>query len=320
MKRPSVSQMRGGSPLSSRRARAKSERGLLSPGAPFRRRPSVSIVIPAYNEEGQLTLCLNAIAKQTVRPLEVLVVDNNSTDATVAIAQRYPFVTVLREQKQGPAYARDRGFNAVRGDIIGRLDADSVIAPDWVENVHKIFEDQDIRAVSGQMTYRDVSIPELFNAIDRRVRWYLTLRMGSQGEQFLLGSNMAIRRRTWQRVKNKVCHKRHLHEDIDLAAHLAGANSGVVFRPELVVSQNWRQAAAGPRQFLHHVWSNVRVLTEHDVKSRRYARHVAVFVSLLYVPIHLLYQGYNPKTQRFSLRYFMNNTAPVRVSPVSESL
>ena len=283
-------------------------------------KPSVSIVIPAYNEEGQLALCLDAIARQTVKPLEVIVVDNNSTDGTVAVASRYPFVNLLREPKQGPVYARDRGFNAARGEVIGRLDADSIIAPDWVETVTRIFADRLINAASGQMIYRNVAMPWLFDAIDRRVRRYLSVKMGSYGEQFLLGSNMAIRRSAWRKVRDEVCHERRLHEDIDLACHLAGPDSGVVFRPEMIVSQDWRQAAAGPRPFLRHVWSNFWVPAYHDIKSRRYAWRVALIVSLLYVPIHLLYKGYDPSAKRFSLMYLLANNSAVRPSPVSESL
>src|SRR5688572_27451257 len=89
--------------------------------------PSVSIVIPAYNEEGQLALCLEAIARQTVKPVEVIVVDNNSTDGTVEVAGRYPFVTVLHEWRQGVVHARDCGFDAAKGDIIGRIDAETVM-------------------------------------------------------------------------------------------------------------------------------------------------------------------------------------------------
>lgn len=280
--------------------------------------PSVSIVIPAYNEEGQLALCLEAIARQTVKPLEVIVVDNNSTDGTVAVASRYPFVTVLHERRQGAAYARDCGFNAAQGEIIGRLDCDSIISPDWAERVQRIFADETIDAVSGQIGYHNVSLARVVNVIDEYIRGYMTRRMGALGEQFLYGSNMAIRRTSWREVRRLVCHKQHLHEDIDLAAHLAQAGSRVVFDVDLRASVDWRQAAAGPKQFWEHVWSNDRVFAEHALKSRKYARRVVWFVSCMYVPIHVLYKGYNPKTRRFSLSYLLLNTSQTRPSPVSE--
>jgi glycosyltransferase involved in cell wall biosynthesis len=279
----------------------------------------VSLVIPAYNEENQLALCLDAIAQQTVKPFEVIVVDNNSTDQTAAIARRYSFVTLLHESQQGVVYARDTGYNTARGDIIGRLDGDSVIAPDWVATVQQIFADSAVRAVSGRISYRYIGLPRVVAAIDHQVRLYMTRRMSPLGEQFLYGSNMAMRRDVWLQVRGAVCHKPYLHEDIDLAAHLAGPKAHVVFSSDLKASVNWRQAAAGPKQFFYHVWSSDPVFDEHKLQSRRYEQRVAFFVSLLYVPIHLLYRGYNPHTKRFSLAYCFMKAAPVRTSPVSES-
>src|SRR6185437_1716246 len=58
---------------------------------------TLSLVIPAYNEERYIKHCLDAIASQTVTPMEVFVVDNNSTDSTAAIAKNYEFVQVLSE-------------------------------------------------------------------------------------------------------------------------------------------------------------------------------------------------------------------------------
>jgi glycosyltransferase involved in cell wall biosynthesis len=280
----------------------------------------VSLVIPAYNEESYLVLCLDAIAAQTVRPFEVIVVDNNSTDNTAAVARRYRFVTIVRETKQGLVFARDRGFNAARGDIIGRLDCDSLISPDWVERVQQIFADTTIDAVSGQVGYVNVGLANVINALDGYIRRYMTRHMGALGEQFLYGSNMAIRRQSWQAVRSQVCHKQHLHEDIDLAAHLSQAGAKVVFDARLLALVDWRQAAAGPRQFWAHVWSNDWVFAEHELKSRRYARRVVWLVSCMYLPIHVLYRGYNPRTQRFSISYLLANTLAPRISPVSDSV
>src|SRR3990167_3424187 len=97
------------------------------------KRLTLSIVIPAYNEEDHLKACLDSISKQTIKPLQVIVVDNNSTDKTAEIAKSYNFVTLIKEEKQGIAYARNRGFDAVTADIIGRIDADTMLFPKWVE-------------------------------------------------------------------------------------------------------------------------------------------------------------------------------------------
>src|SRR5690606_20314900 len=139
---------------------------------------------------------------------------------------------------------------------------------------------------SGQPQYRHLGLAKTVEAIDLRVRLYMTRKMGALGEQFLYGSNMGIRRSAWLEVRGQVCHKRYIHEDIDLAAHLVGKNSGVIFSPALKASVDWRQAAASPKVFWHHVWSSDLVFREHVLKSRKYERRVALLVSLLYPAIY----------------------------------
>lgn len=278
----------------------------------------VSLVIPVYNEESYLALCLDAIAVQTVKPFEVIVVDNNSTDGTVAIAQRYAFVTVLHESRQGVAYARDRGFNAARGDIIGRTDADTVLASDWIAQLQRIFSDPEVDAASGAVTYRDIGLKRVFDIIDTRYRHYLARRMERIGELFLYGVTMGIRRTTWQLVRGELCHERRYAEDLDLAAHLSHLNSRVIFAPFMQATISPRQAASGPREFVKYIWSCPHTYIEHGMVSQQYMYPMALFVILCYLPIRLLYRGYNPATQRFSLAYVFRSDVRMRVSPVSE--
>jgi glycosyltransferase involved in cell wall biosynthesis len=156
----------------------------------------VSIVIPVYNEAAQLGACLAAIAAQTIKPYQVIVVDNNSDDATAAIAASYDFVTLLREPKQGVVHARARGFDAARGEIIARIDGDSLLPTDWVACVQTVFNERAIDAVSGMALYYNVAAAPLFNAIDlffrRRLSWQLKDRV------YLWGANMALRREAWK--------------------------------------------------------------------------------------------------------------------------
>src|SRR5438309_1400799 len=99
----------------------------------------VSIVIPVYNEGPALGACLDAIARQTSRPFEVIVVDNNSSDDTVPIARHYGFVRLIHEKRQGVVHARTAGFNAARGDIIARIDGDTILPENWVASCKEVF-------------------------------------------------------------------------------------------------------------------------------------------------------------------------------------
>lgn len=278
----------------------------------------VSLVIPVYNEESHLAFCLDAIAKQTVKPFEVIVVDNNSTDQTAVIARSYPFVRLLAETRQGVAYARDRGFNAARGEVIGRTDADTELAPNWIATIQRTFSNQHIQAASGVVDYRNIGLKSVFSTIDTYFRHFLAGRTSARGEVFLYGVNMAIRRTAWKKVRSEVCHERHFAEDLDLAAHLAEKQAGVIFEPNMIATIVPRQAASDPHEFLKYVWSGPRTYAEHNLVSQRYMYPMAVFVTCVYVPIRLLYLGYDPELGRFSLPYLIHSETRARVSPVSE--
>src|SRR5207253_642825 len=110
---------------------------------------TLTIVIPVYNEQNHLSACLSAIAAQTVMPDEVIVVDNNSTDSSRDIAKQFPFVRLIKEKKQGVLYAKNRGFAAAGSEIIGRIDADSILPPRWVESVKNFMVDDTYAALTG---------------------------------------------------------------------------------------------------------------------------------------------------------------------------
>lgn len=280
----------------------------------------VSLVIPAYNEESHLRACLDAVAAQTVRPFEVIVVDNNSTDATAAIARSYPFVRVVGEQRRGVVHARNAGFNAARGEIIGRIDVDSLLAPDWVARVQAIFADASVDAVSGALGFHDAPFKRLFGRIDLLFRRFLARNLGRAGELFLYGGNMAVRRGLWQSIRGQLCTHRHLHEDIDLAAHLAGTPYQVVFREDLRVQVSVRRIDTDIRTFYTYVLSNPRTYAVHGLASRHYMYPVVWTVLLFYLPLRILYRAYNPSTHRFSLTHLLQPTYHQRISPVSEAI
>lgn len=96
-----------------------------------------SIVIPAYNAEQYLPRCLESALSQTERDIEVICVDNASTDASPRIiaeaAEKDPRVHVLEEPRAGVSFARNTGIAAARGEYLFFLDADDFIEPDTVE-------------------------------------------------------------------------------------------------------------------------------------------------------------------------------------------
>ena len=95
--------------------------------------PSVSVIIPAYNAADTLAETLASVVAQTWPNVEVLVVDDGSTDATAdiveMIAEQHHQVRLIRQTNAGVAAARNAGLREARGDLVAPLDADDLWHP-----------------------------------------------------------------------------------------------------------------------------------------------------------------------------------------------
>ena len=110
----------------------------------------VSVVIPARNSAGKLKKVLRSLRRQTVRPFEIIVVDDESSDQTAAEAARYADKVLTARAQGGPARARNIGIKSASGDIIAFTDSDCVVAADWIEKILGNFSRNDATALMGK--------------------------------------------------------------------------------------------------------------------------------------------------------------------------
>ncbi|MFI1184488.1 glycosyltransferase [Streptomyces sp. NPDC020799] len=111
---------------------------------------SVTIVIPAYNEETGIAAAIRSALTST-HSVEVVVIDDGSTDKTAAIAAGFKGVRVIRQGNQGKARALNTALATVRTDLVVMMDADAVLEPTAVASLVHRFTDPTIGAVSGHI-------------------------------------------------------------------------------------------------------------------------------------------------------------------------
>jgi len=207
----------------------------------------VSVVIPAYNEEKFIGRCLGSVIGQSVKADEVIVVDNNSTDKTAEIAKRF-HVKIVKEKIQGMIHARNLGFDKAKYNIIARCDADVIVPHDWIERIKKNFEKGGIDALSGPISYYDSKI---VSKSTKASEIYLgSLRIFSNGKNYLVGPNMSLTREVWEKIKDKVSLRdSDVHEDIDLSLKIHKAGGTIGYDKTLVVKSSARRIVKHPESF-----------------------------------------------------------------------
>lgn len=99
----------------------------------------ISIIIPVYNVGDYIKECLESILKQTYSDLQVIIVDDGSTDSTMNIVKKYEDkfnnYTILNQQNQGVSVARNTAFNHIKGEYTIYIDPDDFLEPDMLENM-----------------------------------------------------------------------------------------------------------------------------------------------------------------------------------------
>jgi GT2 family glycosyltransferase len=258
-------------------------------------RPAVSVIVCTYNRCEKLRRSLEAIAAAALAseiPVEMIVVDNNSSDATEAVVEAFaraspiPVRRVL-ESSQGLSYARNRGIREAQGDIIAFTDDDCIADPGWIAAIAKEFAAApEVMIVGGRV---DLHAPEdrpvTIRPIDERVRY-------SSADQIyghIIGCNMTFRRRLVDRIGgfDPALGDRYgvTADDIDFAYRALRSGAGIVFAPDARVRHDHgrrtdaeiarlqRTYLRGRGAFyLKHAWRDRRIL-KHLYWELRRAEH-----------------------------------------------
>ena len=170
--------------------------------------------------------------------LEIIVVDNASTDATKEIIQRYQAITYVFEAEKGITRARQRGLLSARGDVLAFVDADTRPSPGWIDKIAGEFEkDEKLACISGPYSFYDLQ------GIAKYVTngWFraamLTYRMTGY---LIVGGNFAIRRDVLQKMGGFDERIQFYGEDVDIAKR-AVKYGKVLFSAGLVMPTSARR-------------------------------------------------------------------------------
>ncbi|MCI0435408.1 MAG: glycosyltransferase [Gemmatimonadetes bacterium] len=202
-----------------------------------RHSPRISVIVPAYQGARVLPLSLPALLRNDLPrdQWELVVVDDASTDETAQIAARYADTVVrLPVKPSGPAYARNRGAEAARGEILVFVDADVCVHPDTLGRMLALLdEDDDLSAVFGSYDSTP-SHPGVVSEFRNLLHHFVHHRDAGEAETFWAGCG-AIRADVFRRIGmfDEWHYSRPQIEDIELGRRLRLNGHRILLRPEI---------------------------------------------------------------------------------------
>lgn len=197
----------------------------------------ISVVIPAYNAKDKIRATLDSILAQTLKPKEVVIVDDGSSDGTFEFLQNLPYELSLHQQKNaGPSAARNNGVSIATSQWIAFCDADDLWLPNKLEQqmaAHQLAPEADISFTN--LSYRTKG-EDGSTASDKADKAGLTAMLGLLGNEVLFPSTMMVRKSAFDQV-NGFDSRYKWAEDIDFILRLLKHSNGFFLGEVLAVHQ-----------------------------------------------------------------------------------
>ncbi len=215
---------------------------------------SVSIVVPVRNAARTLPLCLPAMARLNPAPLEIVLVDNGSTDDSLSALHAFQrdhsacAVRVLEESRRGASAARNAGIRAAKGEVVAFTDADCSPDPAWLGQLIKPFADPAIAGSAGRVLAAPTrATVELFSAL-------YTLQSSDTPARYdhwtpweggFPTANFAARKVVLEKLRGFDETVSIYGEDYDLCARIYAQGGAIAYVPEAVASHHHRTTVCG---------------------------------------------------------------------------
>jgi GT2 family glycosyltransferase len=234
---------------------------------------TVSVIIPAYNAADTIACALRSCLGQTAHPLEVLVVDDGSTDNTAEIVSRFGHpVRLIRQPNRGPGAARNLAASQARGEWLALLDADDWWMPNKLERQLTLARPPGISIIHSLANVSSPGIPDMITFEDL---WQRNL---------IVNSSVLIRKATFDALGGFVEHPSlFVCEDYNLWLRAAAEGVGIRLCRELLTYYRSGQGiSSNAKSFFEGAERNIDLIaTQYRIDPRKVEeRRTAIMVDI----------------------------------------
>jgi mycofactocin system glycosyltransferase len=206
--------------------------------------PRVSVIIPVRNRPEEIRGCLDSLGEIDYPPerMEIIVVDDASTDHTPDVVSKYPVTLIPLKRHKQASYCRNLGAKQARGEILAFIDSDCLADRLWLKELVPAFRDDSVMAVGGLIdSYFEQKGLDRYEKVKSSLKVAPWFKRSREGKHFFYvpSCNLLVRKDTFLKLGG-FTENLHVGEDVDLCWRLQDRGHAVEYRPQGTVYHKHR--------------------------------------------------------------------------------
>ncbi len=213
----------------------------------------ISIYIPCYNSEKTIEKCIKNLKNQSLKPNEIILVNDGSTDKTTEIAKKCKVKIVNHKTNKGIAEARNTALRASKNNIIAGIDSDTIADKNWLKNLYKTMQKEKAVLVGGKIVENKKTFTGRWRAKHLKQDWKNKKIINPK---FIAGNNFLCSKKVFLEIDGYDKKFKTNYEDVDISQRLKEKNYKIVYEPKAEVKHTQKDNVTSvlDRHWRHMLW------------------------------------------------------------------
>jgi len=188
----------------------------------------ISVYIPCLNSEKTIARCINSVKKQSLKPTEIIVIDDGSSDKTEQVAKKLKVKIIKHKKNNGIATARNTGLTNSKNELVASIDSDCVANKDWLKILNNSLE-KDVVGVGGKLIESKKSVANKWRAKHMPQHWG---EKKVKNPKYLAGSNTLFRKSNLKKINYYDTKFKTNYEDVDICKKIKKVRGKIIYEPK----------------------------------------------------------------------------------------
>jgi len=213
----------------------------------------ITTYIPCYNSGKTISQCIESLKNQSLKPDEILLINDGSTDKTIEIAKKHKIKIINHTNNKGIAVTRNTALKVSRNNLVAGIDSDSIADKDWLKNLHQTLKEENAVLVGGNVEENIKTFADKWRSIHLNQSW------GDKkiiNPSHIAGNNFLCSKKELFKINGYNEKFKTNYEDVNISQRLKDKDFKIVYEPKAKVQHFVKDSTKSvlDRHWKHMFW------------------------------------------------------------------